>query len=39
LAVSFDDDRLAGLASEQMEARLEEYLRRYPQFRGKTTVY
>jgi predicted AAA+ superfamily ATPase len=39
LYLSFDDDRLAGLPLDQLNALLEEYFRRYPQFRGKDTVH
>ena len=37
--LSFDDDRLANLESEQLDFLLEEYFRRYPAFRGRETVY
>ena len=37
--VSFDDDRLADLAVEQLALLLEEYYRRYPELRGRETVY
>ena len=36
--LSFDDDRLAELPSEQLGFLLEEYYRRYPEFRGRETV-
>ena len=39
LLLSFDDDRLADLASDQLALLLEEYYRRYPEFRGSQTVY
>ncbi|MBI4872375.1 MAG: ATP-binding protein, partial [Candidatus Riflebacteria bacterium] len=38
LFVSFDDDRLADLASEQLSLLLEEFYRRYPELRGRETV-
>jgi hypothetical protein len=37
--LSFDDDRLAGLALEQLGFLLEEYYRRHPGLRGRETVY
>src|SRR3990172_9297846 len=37
--VSFDDDRLADLALEQLGLLLEEYYRRYPELRGRETVH
>ena len=37
--VSFDDDRLANLDADQLNLMLEEYYRRYPEFRGRETVY
>ncbi|MFN7986184.1 MAG: ATP-binding protein [Thermoanaerobaculia bacterium] len=37
--VSFDDDRLAGIDSEQLSLLLEEYFRRYPETRGKKTIH
>ena len=37
--VSFDDDRLAELAADQLGLLLEEYYRRYPQVRGRETVH
>jgi predicted AAA+ superfamily ATPase len=37
--VSFDDDRLAELASDQLALLLEEYYRRHPELRGRETVY
>lgn len=36
--LSFDDDRLANLALDQLNQLLEEYYRRYPDFRGRETV-
>ena len=39
LYISFDDDRLAGIAVDQLGFLLEEYYRAYPQFRGQETVY
>src|SRR5215469_6241205 len=36
--LSFDDDRLADLPLEQLNLLLEEYYRRYPQFRERETV-
>lgn len=36
--LSFDDDRLAELPSEQLGFLLEEYYRRFPEFRGRETV-
>jgi predicted AAA+ superfamily ATPase len=36
--VSFDDDRLAELAVDQLAHLLEEYYRRYPELRGQETV-
>ncbi len=36
--LSFDDDRLAGLALEQLGFLLEEFYRRYPALRGQETV-
>jgi hypothetical protein len=36
--LSFDDDRLADLPAEQLSLLLEEYYRRYPEFRGRKTV-
>ena len=38
LYLSFDDDRLAGLALDQLGLLLEEYFRRYPEVRGRETV-
>jgi hypothetical protein len=32
--LSFDDDRLAGIDASQLDALLEEYFRRYPEFRA-----
>jgi predicted AAA+ superfamily ATPase len=37
--VSFDDDRLANLTLAQLDLLLEEYYRRYPESRGRETVY
>lgn len=37
--VSFDDDRLAGIDTEQLSLLLEEYYRRYPETRGRKTVH
>lgn len=37
--VSFDDDRLANLAADQLGLLLEEYYRRYPEWRGSETVH
>lgn len=37
--ISFDDDRLVGLSSGQLSQLLEEYYRRYPELRGKETVF
>ena len=37
--VSFDDDRLANLALDQLSLLLEEYYRRYPELRGRETVH
>lgn len=34
-----DDDRLAGVGTEQLSLLLEEYFRRYPELRGRETVY
>jgi predicted AAA+ superfamily ATPase len=39
LYLSFDDDRLAGLAADQLALLLEEYYRRYPEVRGRATVH
>ncbi|MDZ4754037.1 MAG: ATP-binding protein [Phycisphaerae bacterium] len=36
--LSFDDDRLAGLSSGQLDELLEEFYRRYPRLRGRETV-
>jgi hypothetical protein len=36
--LSFDDDRLTGLASDQLGFLLEEYYRRHPDVRGRETV-
>lgn len=38
LYLSFDDDRLAGLESDQLGFLLEEYYRRYPAVRGRGRV-
>lgn len=37
--LSFDDDRLAGLPVEQLAMLLEEYYRRYPDWRRRETVW
>src|SRR3989304_2160039 len=37
--LSFDDDRLADMPMEQLSLLLEEYYRRYPEFRGRETVH
>lgn len=37
--VSFDDDRLMDLPVGQLNLLLEEYYRRFPELRGKETVY
>lgn len=37
--ISFDDDRLADLASDQLALLLEEYYRRHPDIRGREVVY
>src|SRR5687768_5682814 len=37
--VSFDDDRLAELAVDQLALLLEEYYRRYPELRRRETVH
>jgi predicted AAA+ superfamily ATPase len=37
--LSFDDDRLAGIAADQLSLLIEEYYRRYPELRGRETVY
>jgi len=39
LYLGFDDDRLAGLAAEQLSLLLEEYYRRHPELRGRETVH
>jgi predicted AAA+ superfamily ATPase len=39
LYFSFDDDRLAGLPVEQLGLLLEEYYRRYPEWRGREKVW
>lgn len=39
LYVSFDDDRLANLAADQLGLLFEEYYRRYPETRGRETVH
>ncbi|SRR6266545_492842 len=36
--VSFDDDRLAELTTDQLSLLLEEYYRRYPELRNRETV-
>ena len=38
LYLSFDDDRLADIAADQLSALLEEFYRRHPQLRRRTTV-
>ena len=38
LYLSFDDDRLADITADQLSALLEEFYRRYPQLRRRTTV-
>lgn len=38
LYISFDDDRLADLGLDQLGFLIEEYYRRYPQFRGSERV-
>jgi uncharacterized protein len=37
--LSFDDDRLADLAPDQLALMLEEYYRRHPELRGRETVH
>jgi predicted AAA+ superfamily ATPase len=37
--LSFDDDRIAGIGVEQLGYLLEEYYRRYPQFRSRESVH
>jgi uncharacterized protein len=37
--LSFDDDRLSDLPVEQLGLLLEEYYRRYPELRGRETVW
>ena len=37
--LSFDDDRLAGLSTDQLGSLLEEYYRRMPALRGRATVH
>lgn len=39
LYLSFDDDRLAGIGVDQLGSLLEEYYRRHPSLRGRTTAY
>lgn len=39
LYLSFDDDRLAGLAADQLALLLEEFYRRHPELRGRETVH
>lgn len=39
LFLSFDDDRLADIGSDQLALLLEEYFRRYPELRGNETVH
>lgn len=36
--VNFEDERLAGLTADQLHLLVEEYYRRYPEFRGRETV-
>lgn len=38
LYLSFDDDRLAGIAADQLGLLLEEHYRRYPELRGRVPV-
>ena len=38
LYISFDDERLTGIESDQLSHLLEEYYRRYPESRGEETV-
>src|ERR1700741_1157758 len=38
LYLSFDDDRLADIAADRLSALLEEFYRRSPQLRRRTTV-
>ena len=38
LYLSFDDDRLADIAADQLSALLEEFYRRHPHLRRRTTV-
>lgn len=38
LYLSFDDDRLVGIAAEQLGFLLEEFYRRYPDLRGRQSV-
>ena len=38
LYLSFDDDRLADIAADQLGALLEEFYRRHPQLRRRATV-
>ncbi len=37
--LSFDDDRLAGIGTDQLSLLVEEYYRRYPELQGRETVY
>ena len=37
--IGFDDDRLAGIDAGQLDELLEEYYRRYPQFRRRERVW
>jgi len=37
--IGFDDDRLAGIAVEQLGFLLEEYYRRYPDLRGRVATH
>jgi predicted AAA+ superfamily ATPase len=37
--LSFDDDRLAGVDAEQVSLLIEEYYRRFPEWRGQEKVF
>jgi hypothetical protein len=37
--LSFDDDRLAGIGAEQLDALLEAYFAQYPELRGRARVH
>jgi len=37
--LSLDDDRLAGIGTDQLSLLIEEYYRRYPELRGRETVH